>query len=366
MTKGVVAAVCAAWLLIGVVLGSQTALGMTMQGTPVELAGAVRTSLVNTLPWIPGTLVAIGLALRFPVTRRTWTRTLPVHLAAVPFVAWIANVGVVLGFWWVSATWGGWLTLARQAAFWATIRIHVAVLVYGIAVVLTQGWIYVRDARARELNVARLETQLTRARFQALTEQIRPHFLFNTLHAIGQMWRSGRSDDAEEVLDHLGSLFQRVRSSTDRLAISLAEELSMVQEYLAIERARFPDRLRVDVRASPEARACMVPPLLLQPLVENAVRHGASRSPEGGCVEVGAEVRGARLVVTVRDDGPGLDGESPAAGSGTGLANTRERLVHAFGPEHAFEITSRNGAGTTVRLELPVVRDAEDPFWSET
>ena len=366
MTKWVVLGVSGAWLLIGVVLGSQTALGLSMQGTPVSLADALRTSLVNALPWIPATLLAIVMAIRFPVRREGWTRALPLHLIAVPVVAWVANLGVVAGFWWMSGTFAGWTALARQAAFWATIRIHVAVLVYAVSYALTHGWLYVQAARARELRLSRLETQVARARFQALSAQIRPHFLFNTLHAIGQMWRSGRADDAEQVLDHLGSLFQRVRSSTDRLAIPLAEELSMVEAYLAIERARFPDRLRAEVCSTIEARSCLVPPLLLQPLVENAIRHGVSASPDAGKVRVSAELRGATLVLVVSDDGPGVGRESPQAGSGTGLSNTRERLVHAFGSAHVLDVGAGPNGGTRVHIELPAERDPDAPWWGAT
>jgi sensor histidine kinase YesM len=288
---------------------------------------------------------------------------LPIHLAAVPVVSWIANLGVVLGFWWMSGSFGTPAALARQAAFWATIRLHVAALVYGATVALTHGWAYLRDARHREVRVARLETQLNRARFQALNAQIRPHFLFNTLHTIGQLWRSGRADEAEEMLDHLGSLFQRVRSSTDRPGISLAEELSMVQEYLAIEEARYADRLVACVDVTDEARACIVPPLLLQPLVENAIRHGISRSADGGRVDVVADVRDGRLVIEVRDDGPGMEAASATPGSGTGLSNTRERLHHAFGGDATLELASPPAGGLSVRVEIPALRDPDADFW---
>jgi hypothetical protein len=359
----VVLLVCLAWILIGVVLGSQTALGMSMQGTPIGLASALRTSLVNALPWIPATLVAIRMGARLPVTRSTWPRRLPVHLLAVPLVGWLANAGVVLGFWWMAGTFQGWSALARQVTMWATIRIHVAGVVYGVAYALTRGWLYVRDARTRELRVAQLEAQLTRARLQALNEQIRPHFLFNTLHAIGQMWRSGRADEADSMLDRLGLLFQRVRSSTDRPRIRLDEELSMVEDYLAIERARFSDRLNVSVSAAPEARACLVPPLLLQPLVENAVRHGVSTSPEACRVDVSATIRGAWLVLEVVDDGAGPGRGSSKAGTGTGLSNTRERLRHAYDGEHRFDIEERHGGGTRVTIEIRASLDPDEHGW---
>lgn len=357
----VVLVVATAWVLIGVVLGSQTALGTSMQGDPVVLGDAIRTALVNNLPWIPATLIAIVVARRFPIGRSTWRRALPMHLLAVPVVSWIANLGVVLGFWTMAGSFSGVGALARQAAFWATIRMHVAALVYVGAVALTHGWTHLRDARARELRVARLETQLNRARFQALNAQIRPHFLFNTLHTIGQLWRSGRSDEAEEMLDHLGSLFQRVRSSTERPGISLSEELSMVEEYLAIEEARFADRLRARVEVTDEARECVVPPLLLQPLVENAIRHGISQRADAGRVWVTGSVRDGRLRVEVIDDGPGMQSETPVPGSGTGLPNTRERLQHAFGDAATLELSaSDEGRGTRVRVELPVTYDGDD------
>jgi signal transduction histidine kinase len=349
----IVTGVSGAWLLVGVVLGSQTALGMTMQGSPVVLGDAIRTALVNNLPWIPGTLVAIVIADRFPFTRRRWLRVLPIHLAAVPVVSWIANLGVVLGFWWMSGSFGTPAALARQAAFWATIRLHVAALVYGATVALTHGWAYLRDARHREVRVARLETQLNRARFQALNAQIRPHFLFNTLHTIGQLWRSGRDVDADAVLDRLGSLMHKVRATTSGNEVPLADELELVRDYLAIEQTRFHDRLTTVVDAPPETLECLVPPLILQPLVENAVRHGIAAVSTAGLVEVRATRADDRLRLTVRDDGPGMDATSPSPGTGTGLRTTAERLAQLYGDAGRITVQSETGKGTTVHLDLP-------------
>lgn len=365
-TVRVISAVSVTWLAVGVVLGSQTALGMTMQGSPVVLRDAIRTALVNNLPWIPGTLIAIAIAHRLPIRRSTWRRALPAHVVAVPLVSWIANVGVVLGFWVMAGTFGGIRELALQAGSWATIRLHVALLVYGGAVALTQGWAYLREVRMRELRLAKLETQLNRARYQALSAQIRPHFLFNTLHTIGQLWRAGRADEAEVMLDHLGSLFQRVRISTDRQEIPLAEELSMVEAYLAIEAARFPHRLEPRVSVTEEARGCEIPPLLLQPLVENAIRHGISASPRAGCVSVVGSVRDGRLNIEVADDGPGMGNRSPTPGSGSGLSNTRQRLHHAFGDAARLEIRSPESGGTVVVIEMPARRDPEAALWAGT
>ena len=352
--------VTAGWLLAGVVLGSQTALGLTLQGNPVALSESIRASVMSTAPWIPPTIIAIGMAKRFPVTRSSWKRTLPIHLVAVFPVGWVGNVGVVAGFWLGAGTFNGWTTLARQAAFWTTVQFTFAAFVYTGSVALTQVTLYLREARERELRLARTEGQLARARATALSAQLRPHFLFNTLHTIGQLWRSGRHDEADAMLDSLGALFQRVQAVTDRSGISLDEELSMVEEYLSIEQARFSDRLSVRVQATPEARSCLVPPLLLQPLVENAIRHGISVSPAAGCVGVEARVEDGSLVIDVTDDGPGFDDTSPRAGTGTGLSNTRDRLSTLFPGRHVLSVTTPDDGGTQVRVVVPAIDESEE------
>jgi len=349
----VVLGVSALWTLVGVVSGTQAAIGASMQGDAVPFGPAVRTALVNLLPWIPATLAVVALTLRFPVTRATWTRTLWIHLAAIPLVTLGVNVLVVLGFWTVSGSFQGPGTLLRQGAFWATIRLHVGVMIYVAIAGVTQAARYFEATRARELHVARLEGQLARARLQALNAQIRPHFLFNTLHTIGQLWRSGRSEEADGLLDRLGSLFQRVQSTASEAEVPLEEELALVREYLAIEQVRFRDRLSTDVRATREALACSVPPLLLQPLVENAVRHGISVSSKAGRVEVDARMTDRRLRIDVRDDGPGLVEGAASRGSGTGLSNTRERLAELYGGGAVLETGSEPEGGFRARVELP-------------
>ncbi len=356
----VVVAVGAVWLLVAVILGSQTVLGTTLQGDPLPFGDALRTALINWVPWTLLTLGAVWMAARFPVTRDTWMRRLPLHLVALPPLAWGANVLVVAGFWATAGTFDGWMRLADRGLFWAALRFHVAATIYLVSAVVTQGWIYYRETQGRRLRMARLESQLAQARFQALNEQIRPHFLFNTLHTIGQLWRSGRADEADATLDHLGALFQKVRASTDQVFIPLEEELEMVEEYLAIERARFPHRLVPEVAADARARRCGVPPLLLQPLVENAIRHGISLRPQAGRVSVSGRVEGERLILDVVDDGPGPAGPSPRSGSGAGLANVRERLEHAFGVEQSLTLEAASGGvGTRVRVVLPAFTEMD-------
>lgn len=359
----IIVLVIGGWLVLSVVLGSQTAMGLRMQGTAVDITASIRAAMSSYLPWIPATLLAIAMAVRFPIDRRRWRITLPLHLLAIPAASWLANVGVVLSFWVANDQFNGFPALASAAAFWGAIQIHVALLVYTTSAAIAQGWLWLRDSRAQQLRLARMESQLSRARYQALSAQMRPHFLFNTLHTIGQLWRSGRDSAAEEMLDHLGSLFQRVHTLTDRSAIRLDEEFSMVREYLAIEEVRFADRLTTEVFVSEAAADCLVPPLILQPIVENAIRHGIGATGDSGLVSINATIDGERLLVVVCDDGPGMDHPSPSPGSGTGLPNTTERLRHAFGDLGTVSIEPWTSGGTCVQLSMPAKTEADEAAW---
>ena len=354
MKGRIVLGVCALWLVVGVLWGAQSALGSAVMGSqPVTLAEAIKSALQQIFPWIPVTLAVIALTVRFPLRRERWAAHAAIHLAAAPLLAFAANVLVVLMYWATSGQFGGVAMLAQQGAVWATVRFHVALLIYAAILGITQGVLYYRSAQSRELQLARMESQLAQARLQALNAQIRPHFLFNTLHTIGQLWRTGRSDDADAVLDHLGALFHKVSSSTSRFEVSLAEELELVRDYLAIEEVRFRDRLRPNVSAQPDALDCMVPPLILQPLVENAVRHGISAVSTAGVLEVSATRDGSRLRLVVRDDGPGLSAAPKSPGSGTGLRNTRERLAQLYGDRGLMSIADAPGGGTIVTVDIP-------------
>ena len=354
----IVLAVCAAWSIVGVIVGAQASLGSALMGTaaPTPFPAALRTALIQTLPWIPVTLAAIALTIRFPLTRDGWRRHLAVHLAAALALAFLANVLVVLGFWSVSGRFQGLGALVRAGALWATIRLHLALLVYAGILGITQTVLSQRRARARELQLARVEGQLARAQAEALSAQIRPHFLFNTLHTIGQLWRSGRSEDADAVLDHLGALFHRVQASTSRTAIPLSEELALAREYLAIEQARYPDRLRITIDAQPDTLDIPVPPLILQPIVENAIRHGIAAVSDAGLLEVNADRMNGKLRLRVRDDGPGPDAESSQPGSGTGLRTARERLAQLYGDAGGLSIQRVGARGTLVTIDIPVSR----------
>ena len=204
----------ALWTLVGLVSGAQASLAATLQGRPEPLGAALVDGLFQFLPWIPATLVAVGLAGRFPLDARVLAASpldpsarrprhcLPHEPDRGPRV--LGALGPV--------------PRPRhprdQAGFWGLVRLHFAALFYAAAVAAALGLRSWRDLRRREVELAQLSAQLSEARLQALNAQIRPHFLFNTLHAIGQLWRSGRAREADAMLDHLGALFQKVIAST--------------------------------------------------------------------------------------------------------------------------------------------------------
>lgn len=349
------------WLLVALVWASQNVLGGALQGSPVAMADALRVTLGQVVPWIPVTLAVIAVVSRWPVDRARWRRTVPLHVLAFAGLFYLQNVLVVIGYWITSGESGTLEALVRSAALWTALRAHVGASAYLAIGAATQSVAYYRAQRARELRLARLEGRLATARLEALVARIRPHFLFNTLHTIGHLWRSGRHIEADAMLDHLGDLFQRVQQNTSRTLVALDDELDMVRAYLAIEQARFGDRLRVEIRADDGTRALAVPPLLLQPLVENAIRHGVAATSTAGHVAVHARQADGRLGITVEDDGPGVCDDSDTRGTGTGLSATRERLAQLFGDAQSLAIESQPNIGTRVRIVLPATSiDAAD------
>jgi LytS/YehU family sensor histidine kinase len=207
-------------------------------------------------------------------------------------------------------------------------------------------------ARAGELRTARLTLGLAEARMQALRSELNPHFLFNALNAVAGLVRRQENDAAVRMLARLGELLSATLDQKRGPQIPLREELLLLDRYLDIERVRFGDRLTIDVRHGPEADRALVPTFMLQPLVENAVRHGISRRAGRARIEVRAERAGDALHLAVRDTGEGLD--SPGAPrEGIGLSNTRARLTELYGGAATLSLENAPGGGACVRVSLP-------------
>jgi hypothetical protein len=200
-----------------------------------------------------------------------------------------------------------------------------------------------------------LERQLSTAHLRALQMQLEPHFLFNTLNALTALIELNRRDEALGTLTHLNTILKTSLKRGTPAKIPLAQELEIVESYLAIERLRFADRLHIDIRLDPSALDGLVPCFLLQPIIENAIRHGIARSENQGCIETSARRVGQRLQLLISDNGPGLHGPSQP-GFGVGLSNTRERLAHFYRDDYEFRSAPRAAGGFEVSISIPYER----------
>ncbi len=195
---------------------------------------------------------------------------------------------------------------------------------------------------------------LMQARLEALSRQINPHFLFNTLNSVSSLIRTN-PEQARKVVYRLSHILRRLLKTHEHF-VPLREEISFIDDYLAIERVRFGEKLRVEQEIAPEALECRVPSMLLQPLVENCIRHGLGSKIEGGTIRLMAQRDGEALQITVADDGVGMAPEAAAAliGKGIGLTNTHQRLNVLYAGRFAFEIQTREGEGLLIRITIPV------------
>ena len=205
--------------------------------------------------------------------------------------------------------------------------------------------------QAERERALRAEALASGARLQALRYQINPHFLFNTLNAVSTLVVERQTADATRMIARLSDFLRLTLEERTGDEVPLAEELEFVQRYLDIEQVRFGERLQLEVSIAPDALDAVVPVLLLQPLVENAVKHGIATREDGGRIAIRAERRAATLRITVSDDGPGPGGAGP--GPGIGLANTRERLRTLYGDAQRLELDASPHGGTRVVVELP-------------
>jgi two-component system sensor histidine kinase AlgZ len=212
-----------------------------------------------------------------------------------------------------------------------------------------------QSAEERE-RLLRAETEAREARLQALRYQLNPHFLFNSLNAVSTLVLDGNAPAATRMIAQIGEFLRATLDRDVAAEVPLSQEIALAEQYLAIEQTRLGDRLRVDVAISPETIDALVPNMLLQPLVENAVRHGIAPMVGGGMIAITSELRDARLQIVVRNSGTrdaGLAEQNNVAGNGIGLRNTAERLRMLYGLDHKFALEWPEANICAVTVELP-------------
>jgi two-component system LytT family sensor kinase len=311
--------------------------------------------------WALLTPVILLLGRRFPIGRGTdGRRAVAFHLllSAAFSACELCLEGVLYSQLHLFPT----LTGFRKSAEQLLLRgFHGGVLDYWIVLGLQWGALYYRGFQQRsqealklELRASELQSQLVSAQLTALKMQLQPHFLFNTLNAIMVLVRQHKSKDAEQMLGHLGDLLRGVLEDVDAQEIPLSRELEYLRLYLAIEQVRFPDRLRVEIATDPATHAAAVPQLVLQPIVENAIRHGIGRSLAAGHILISASKINETVELRVQDDGPGFPPGDLPEDSGIGLTNTRARLQQHYGPDARLDIHNGDRGGVIVTMSIPL------------
>jgi signal transduction histidine kinase len=288
------------------------------------------------------TPIVFRLARRFPLRQGEIARHLPIHfLGAVALCAAWAGGGTLLR----------WLVLTERPPYqpgllgWFFISLPFGVAVYFSVLAIEHAVFYFRESRLRE-------SQLADARLDALRMQLQPHFLFNSLNAITVIVRDHDTGTATRMLEQLGEMLHRVIRSDRPLEVPLEDELGFLRQYLEIEQVRFSDRLKPVFTIDPAVVRAAVPDFILQPLVENALRHGLAKRMTATLLEIRAERDSGDLVLSVRDDGPGPDGKGESR-EGIGLANTRARLTTIYGNRASLVLASTPGGGAIATIRLP-------------
>lgn len=320
-------------------------------GQPFTWWGVTWPYLVRAWIWAGLYPAVAALCRRWPLGQGRRRGTLAVHLSAAVLFTFLA---MLLNFVALNFLAEGRVALAdllgapfRQSLVLGW-RYHL--LLYALVLAAAAGVESASRARAQALRDTELRTRLAAVRLETLRAQLHPHFLFNTLNGVLPLIE----DDPPAAVRAVGELSALFRESlTDGAPLSTVEaELRFLERYLGLLKLRFGERLSYSLEATPEAASARVPRLLLQPLVENAVRHGLSRVRAGGRIEVDARRVRDRLVLEVRDDGPGVSGDAPAA-PGLGLTSTRARLQALHQERQTFELLSRPGGGAVAHIELP-------------
>ena len=348
------AGILGVWTLIALFFASQFALQNQLSPSPVSFWRILLWQLVSGYVWFAISPLILFLANRFPLEEGRWRTSAVAHavfciLVSLVQLAVDAFILTRLGY-----------PPGRQFAdffeaykFFVFVNLHLSILIYLCVVGIKSAYTYYQKYRERQLQASQLEARLAQSRLQVLKMQLHPHFLFNTLNAISELLHRD-PDAAEHMITDLSDLLRMSLENLEVQEIPLKQELEFLNKYIEIEQMRFQDRLKVQMDISPETLDASVPNMILQPLVENAIKHGISPRAGGGRIDIGAERSNGHLVLTVTDDGVGVqDVDLSAIRDGVGLSNTRRRLKHLYGESHRFELSIPSEDGLRVDLAIP-------------
>jgi len=330
------------WLLVGLVFASQLHLFASRTGGHMGWRDAFLWEVPRWGLWALFAPLVIGIAHKYPLRRRNAGRIVALHVLCGSIVSLIHLVLFVLIFHGLRLSIAERGSLSDTLQFAFPLDFHVGVAVYFLIILLKQYG-------ESEQRVARLQAELTQAQLQALKMQLHPHFLFNTLNSISSYLRID-VEIADEMIGRLGDFLRLTLQNPGKQEIVLEKELEFLKLYLGIEQLRFQDRLRLEFEIDPDALSVLVPNLILQPLVENAVRHGVAAQPGVGEIRITANRVESELRIQIQDNGAGF---SQQITEGIGISTTRDRLRQMYGAEGRLTFANQSGGGAVVNLTIP-------------
>lgn len=345
----------AALTVLSLLTMAQLLLAYHNRGMDLSVREAFLSGMVTWYQWVLYTPLVFALCRRYPFEPARWQQSILVHLP----------VSIGFGFLWTTVRWlfsfMPWID-EYPLWYWRIFISHFPLwfLAYWVLVSVHQARHNYHRFRERELRASQLEAKLAQAQLEVLKMQLHPHFLFNTLHAISTLIHRD-PDAADEMVAQLSDLLRMTLANIGIQEVTLQQELEFLHRYLDIQKMRFQDRLEVIVDVPHETLDLLVPNQVLQPIVENAVRHGVDARSGQGRIEVRARTTDHMLELTVRDDGPGLNPTPPPQGGlrerrGIGLSNTRARLRELYGPAATLSLENHPTGGTLVTLSIPLRR----------
>ena len=341
------------WLGLALFDATQTVFVMRSEGMHHAWVRLFITLLVAWLPWACATPLVLRLGRQHPLSQWTYISTWAIHIGAcltigLVYAAWRALLEVLLN------PWANPIPMPFEAAWLKEFEngLLAHFILYGT--VLAVGSML--DSRERlaqqQTEAARLNEQLSKAQLRALRHQIEPHFLFNTLNAIAGLVRENRNDDAVSMIAGLSDFLRRILKDSHRQEVPLAEEMDFLQRYLDVQKVRFADRLHLCVDVPQELLAAQVPNLILQPMVENAVKHGIAKRAQGGTIRIRASRLNTMLTLSIFNDGPSLTTDWETTGSGIGISNVRTRLQSLYGDSFDLRLQNQDN-GVEVSVSVP-------------
>ncbi len=338
------------WTLIALCFGHQSYIHLKKAGTDPGWWKVIHWSLEDWYVWGLFSIGIFELARRFPLQRDRWPGFVALH--------GLTSVALAPVYQAVRSTVCGMDVIAWRQPL-------PDLLVYWIILTVWHANHWRKTAYDREMRASELERRMIEAQLLALRMQLNPHFLFNTLNAIATLLRRDLNA-AERMLVRLSELLRKALDTSDDAEVPLEQELDFINRYVEIEQLRFGDRLEFVCDAPPELRDARIPNLILQPLVENAIKHGVEPRARKGRVQLRAERHNGSLRLVISDDGSGNDPRKrdPKPGTGIGLANTRARLESLYGDQHRFQLDDQSSSGFTVSLDIPFHTD--DSFAPES